>query len=198
MEKRFQLLKTAVEERLSGEVFANTDHALRVTGLALKLSEELECDREILVAAGLLHDIGVPLDKKQHYIAGVAPAEELLKKVGFPASKIAGVLHAIEAHSRYGGPAPQTNEAKAIYDADCIDFVGTIGLARGFYRSFVSGRTLNGSVGEIQSMVQNLIDTINAEQMFTVMGRTIRQQRLNYLNDYLTLFAAENSIKFKL
>lgn len=198
MEKRFQLLKEAVAERLAGEVFANLDHALRVTGLALKLSEELECDREILIAAGLLHDIGVAIDKKQHYIAGLAPAEELLKKVDFPADKIAGVLHAIEAHSRYGGPAPQTNEAKAIYDADCIDYIGAIGLARGFYRIFASGNTLNGSAQEIQSMVRKLIDTINAETMFTAMGRTLREQRITYLNNYLAAFETEQLISLKL
>jgi uncharacterized protein len=198
MEKKFQILKEAVEERLSGEVFANIDHALRVTGLALKLGEELGCDREILVAAGLLHDIGVPLDKKQHYMAAVIPAEELLKKVDFPVSKIDGVLHAIEAHSRYGGPDPQTNEAKVLYDADCLDFIGAIGLARGFYRIFASGRKLNGSVREIQSMVRNLIDTINTETMFTVMGRTMRQERLEYLNDYLLNFTKENGVQLDL
>jgi uncharacterized protein len=198
MEKKLQFLKEAVEERLSGELFANMDHALRVTGLALKLGEELECDREILVAAGLLHDIGVPLDKKQHYVAGVIPAKELLKKVGFPTAKIAGVLHAIEAHSRYGGPDPQTNEAKALYDADCIDFIGAIGLARGFYRNFASGKKLDGSVVEIQSMVRKLIDTISAEAMFTDMGRTIRQQRLAYLSGYLKTFVAENGVSFNL
>ncbi len=187
-------MKDAVAERVSGEVFANIGHALRVTGLALRLGEELECDREIVIAAGLLHDIGVPLDKNQHYLAGLAPAEELLREIDFPADKRAAVLHAIEAHSRYGGPAPRTNEAKVIYDADCIDFVGAIGLARGFYRNHVSGKKLSGSMEEVQSTVQGLIDTIGAEQMYTEAGRAIRRQRLAYLTDYIKVLEAENEM----
>jgi HD superfamily phosphodiesterase len=71
-----------------------------------------------------------------------AKASTLLAQAGFPADKLAAVAHAIEAHSFSANITPQTDEARIVQDADRMDALGAIGLARMFYTSGRMGRQL--------------------------------------------------------
>jgi uncharacterized protein len=66
-------------------------------------------------------------------------ARGILSQLGFTEDEIEPIAHVIEAHSRYGGPDPQTIEAKILQDADAVEYVGAIGLARAFPRTLESG-----------------------------------------------------------
>jgi len=63
---------------------------------------------------------------------GAARARELLKERGYPEAFIEAVAHCIEAHSFSGGVEPRTLEAKVVSDADKLDAMGAIGIARAF------------------------------------------------------------------
>jgi len=65
-------------------------------------------DMEILLTAALIHDIGLPIDPKKHYEAGLPKARVFLSELGFKEDEIKRILHVIEAHSRYVGPEPRT------------------------------------------------------------------------------------------
>ncbi|TGE07108.1 hydrolase, partial [Salmonella enterica subsp. enterica serovar Poona] len=63
----------------------------------------------------------------------------------FPAEKLAGICHAIEAHSFSANIAPTTPEAKIVQDADRLEALGAIGLARVFAVSGALGGALCGA-----------------------------------------------------
>jgi uncharacterized protein len=109
------------------------DHVLRVVALATRLAQAEGADREIVRTAGLLHDVarGRESDASDdHALLGAEMARRLL--AGQPEDKVAAVAHAIAAHRFRTGPEPQTVEARVLHDADKLDAIGAIGIARAF------------------------------------------------------------------
>jgi uncharacterized protein len=117
-------------------------HLLRVWRNALAIAaDEPECDRTVLTAAVILHDCvavekNSPLRSQASRLAADR-ARDILAALGWDGVRIALAAHAIEAHSFSAGIAPETVEARIVQDADRLDAVGAIGIARCFY---VAGR----------------------------------------------------------
>jgi uncharacterized protein len=109
------------------------DHVLRVLALAERLARIEGADPEIVRTATLLHDVARGHGDRMaadHAHAGAEFARRLLD--GHPAEKVEAVAHAIAAHRFRSGPAPQTLEAMVLHDADKLDAIGAIGVARAF------------------------------------------------------------------
>ena len=108
------------------------DHVLRVYQLAGRLAEAEGADLEIVQAAVLLHDADSPgANRLQHHHAAAGFAGEVLHREGWPEERIAAVQHAIRAHRfRDDAEQPQTLEAMILFDADKLDAIGAIGVAR--------------------------------------------------------------------
>lgn len=106
------------------------DHVLRVTALAERIAAAEGADVTIVRTAALLHDIGESQDRETHHLIGAARARELLAEQ--PAAFVDAVAHAIEAHRFRADPAPRTLEAQCLSDADKLDAIGAIGVARVF------------------------------------------------------------------
>ncbi|MDR3480152.1 MAG: HD domain-containing protein [Burkholderiaceae bacterium] len=122
-------------------------HLHRVWRLAQALLAEYpQADAMIVQAACYLHDlVNVPKDHPDRaqastLAAGLACAK--LERIGFPSEKLAGVAHAIEAHSFSASIAPTTIEARIVQDADRLDALGAVGLARLFYTAGRMGSAL--------------------------------------------------------
>ncbi|PTT33493.1 HD domain-containing protein [Pseudomonas sp. HMWF021] len=116
-------------------------HLQRVWHNARTLQAEEGGDLEVLLAAVLLHDCvsvekNSPLRSQASHLAA-EKAASVLAELDWPASKIAAVTHAIEAHSFSANITPLTLEAKIVQDADRLDSLGMLGVARTFY---VAGR----------------------------------------------------------
>lgn len=116
-------------------------HLQRVWHNVLTLQAEEGGDLEVLVAAVLLHD-GVAVEKNsplrsQASRLAAEKASAVLAEMNWPEEKIAAVAHAIEAHSFSANITPLTLEAKIVQDADRLDSLGMLGVARTFY---VAGR----------------------------------------------------------
>lgn len=123
------------------------DHVLRVLALAERLARKEGADLEIVWTATLLHDVARGHEDRMvadHAQAGAQIARRLLD--GHPAEKIEAVAHAIAAHRFRSGPAPQTLEAKVLHDADKLDAIGAIGVARAFAFGGHEGQRLWGEV----------------------------------------------------
>ena len=73
-----------VKSDLAEEPVASTDHIERMTTWCQQLRLEAGADVEVLVAGALLHDVGVVINRKRHYVVGRARAAEILKEVRFP------------------------------------------------------------------------------------------------------------------
>ena len=109
------------------------DHILRVLALAERLACAEGADLGIVRAATLLHDVARGRGDRliaDHAQAGAEIARQLL--VNHPPEKVEAVAHAIAAHRFRTGPAPQTLEARVLHDADKLDAIGAIGVARAF------------------------------------------------------------------
>lgn len=120
----------------------------------------------------------------------------------FPADRILAVEHAIEAHSFSAGIAPQTLEAKIVQDADRLEALGAIGLARVFAVSgslgvalfdaddpFADGRELNDRKFALDHFQTKLLRL--PETMQTAMGRELARHNANFLVQFMAKLSAE-------
>jgi len=115
-------------------------HVLRVLALAERMAEMEGADVEIVRTAALLHDIARDDSHEDHAQAGAERARLLL--AGHPLEKVEAVARAIAAHRFRSGPAPQTLEAKIVHDADKLDAIGAVGVARAFAYGGLNGQRL--------------------------------------------------------
>ncbi|KAE9639667.1 HD domain-containing protein [Pseudomonas sp. PB106] len=134
-----ELLPHALE--LSDDGAHDLAHLQRVWHNVCTLHEEEGGDLEVLLAAVLLHDC-VAIEKNSPLRAQASrlaadKASSVLTELNWPSAKIASVAHAIEAHSFSANITPLTLEAKIVQDADRLDSLGMLGVARTFY---VAGR----------------------------------------------------------
>ena len=119
------------------------DHVRRVLALAERLAREENADLEIVRAATLLHDVARGQGDRlvaDHAHAGAEFARQVL--AGHPPEKVEAVAHAVAAHRFRSGPAPQTLEARVLHDADKLDAIGAIGVARAFAFGGYEGQRL--------------------------------------------------------
>lgn len=111
-------------------------HLRRVWTNARTLALGTEAALDILQAAAFLHDLVNPpkssADRGQASTRSAEAASRFLATTDFPAQHIPAVAHAIAAHSFSAGIPPETLEAKILQDADRLDALGAIGLARMF------------------------------------------------------------------
>ncbi|MEX0649058.1 MAG: HD domain-containing protein [Balneolaceae bacterium] len=121
-------------------------HIERVVKTAIELSVGEKADIEIIEAAAWLHDcVILPKDYPERNKASVLAAEKAVKYLSdttFPEHKLKDVAHAIESHSFSAGITPETVEAKIVQDADRLDALGAIGIARCFTVSGQLGRLI--------------------------------------------------------
>ncbi len=116
------------------------DHVLRVTALAERLALAEGADLAIVRTAALLHDAGESAGRADHHLRGAAMAREIL--AGQPPAFVEAVAHAIEAHRFRADPAPRTLEAQVLSDADKLDAIGAVGIARAFAYAGARGTPL--------------------------------------------------------
>jgi uncharacterized protein len=121
----------------NGDGAHDPSHLTRVWRNATAIQAEEGGDLEILAAAVLLHDcVHVPKNAPERASASrlaAAQARSVLEELQWPTDRIDAVVHAIESHSYSGGVAPMTLEACTLRDADRLDAIGMIGVARCFY-----------------------------------------------------------------
>jgi len=119
-------------------------HIRRVVVMALKLALEERADPMIVLPAAYFHDfVNVPKSDPRRAQASVLSAEaalQYLRLVGYPSRYLSAIGHAIAAHSFSAGIPCETVEAMVVQDADRLDSLGAIGVARCVSTSALMGR----------------------------------------------------------
>lgn len=188
------------------------DHILRVYYLAEKIAQAEGADLEIVRAASLLHDSkgSIPTgdggERMEHQIASAEYAAEVLKAEGWPSERIRAVQHAIRAHRfRHAGERPETLEAQCLFDADKLDALGAIGVARVIAFSTQAGQPLwvepseqflttgEKMMGEPHSAYHEYLYKLSKikDQMFTYTGRKLAIERSTFMQTYFSQLNAE-------
>ncbi len=111
------------------------DHIYRVLYQALRIAKtEENVDYDVLITACLLHDVGRKEQfadpKVCHAMAGAEKAYRFLMDNGFDKEFAEKIRHCIQTHRYRESNQPQSLEAKILFDADKLDVVGAMGIAR--------------------------------------------------------------------
>lgn len=136
--KQYQKLIHIVENKLSCSIH-NMDHVYRVYNTCLAIAEkEKSVNLDVLIPAVLLHDIARIEESKDktgtidHAELGSKMAREILENLKYDSDIIRKITHCISTHRFRSNNEPQTLEAKILFDADKLDAIGAIGLARSY------------------------------------------------------------------
>lgn len=182
------------------------NHIKRVVKNAKIICSEEGADIWIVTAAAWLHDCVTlpknhPDNNKASQMAG-ALAVDFLSQHGFPKDKLDSVKHAIEAHSYSARINPTTIEAQVVQDADRLDGLGAIGIARCF---MVAGKLDNKIYGEQDPFCENRMPDSKyaavdhfyeklfktAESLKTHAAKAMAKQRIDFMQAYLTQMSDE-------
>jgi uncharacterized protein len=173
------------------------------------LAAHPQADALVVMAGCYLHDlVNLPKNHPQRALASrqsAAAARVALAGAAFPSALIDAVAHAIEAHSFSAALPAQTIEAKIVQDADRLDALGAIGLARLFYIAGQMNTALahpDDPLGAARPLDDRryALDHIAVKlarlpaMMQTEAGRVLGEQRLAQLTAYRAAFASEWSL----
>lgn len=187
------------------------DHVLRVKKTALELANREMARIEIVLPSTILHD-SLPMDKfsKGRQDASAISARNsiaLLKEWEYPEELHEEIYHAILCHSYSSGIEPQTLEAKVVQDADRLDALGAIGIARSMAVGFSHGNPLydlNAPFPETRKAndLLNILDhfyikLFNLPKTFhTESARKLAQNRIEIMENYLRALANEIGVEY--
>lgn len=183
----------AVRQDLADEPVASFDHVERMTTWCQKLGPAEGVDMDTLVIGALVHDIGVLVNRKNHYIAGREKASEILKDAGVPQEQIDAALEVMETHSRYGGPTPRSIEAKVGQDSDALEYIGAIGIIRMVVRGMTDG-SFNGRASDFPAYMRSILAKVE-NTFHTRQAGEIGAARLAFMEQFLEQM--EKELKFE-
>lgn len=211
-------LEKLMYEALAQEEFKDAshdyDHLLRVMSLAETIQTHEGGDLPTLWAAVAFHDIGQERERLHggdHAQIGAEMAANLLSNTAFPQDRIGAVQQAIQDHRMTGGKTPRSLEGRILYDADKIDCLGAIGIARLFC---ITGRYNQKIYSTVPPEVSQPVDPLLVRQlrrrpdyspsvefellfgnmpqrMTTATGRDMAQERFDYMRSFFTRLRQE-------
>ena len=179
--------KRYIQELFAGNSDGHgADHTLRVYENAMRIAEgEPEADREIVALAALLHDAD---DGKLFSTRNNANARAFLEGCNMTEERINRICETINAvsFSKNRGQRPETTEGKIVQDADRLDAIGAIGIARTFAFGGSHGRSLASSIDHFHEKLLLLRDLMNTDR-----GRKMAEERHAFMEAFLREWESE-------
>lgn len=175
-------------------------HIHRVVTNARRLTTAEGADWLVVMPAAWLHDcVIVPKSSPNRKLASIIAARQAvawLEEHEWPHGRLDEIAHAIEAHSFSAGILPRTLEAKVVQDADRLDALGAVGLARTlmlggelrreFYAAvdpFCESRPADDSIYTLDHLYAKLLTL--EDTMQTASGKAEARQRTVFLRSFL-------------
>lgn len=181
-------------------------HFERVVKVAALLAKEEGAEWWVVEPAAWLHDLVIvpkssPLRAQASRLSAEA-AIQFLREERYPEEYFALIAHAIEAHSFSAGVAPQTLEARVVQDADRLDALGAVGIARCFVTAGILQRPLYAESDPFCDSrepddLKYTLDHFERKllrlpaMMATEAGRREGERRARVMRDYLAAFRLE-------
>ncbi|MFL6394242.1 MAG: HD domain-containing protein [Nitrososphaeraceae archaeon] len=184
-------------------------HISRVYKNAELISKQEESvDLDIVLAAALLHDLVVYPKGSSKTINSADDSAEIAKKIlleykNYPREKIEKVADAIRTHSYSKRLVPQTLEGKILQDADRLDAIGAVGIARTFSVGGSENRSLYNPTDAFCETERQLDDTqwtldhikkklmILKNSMHTKTAKKIAEERTEFMELFLNQLRKE-------
>jgi uncharacterized protein len=174
-------------------------HAWRVFDLATTIAEAEGADVEVVGAAALTHDVHRVVDGTGfvHPEETLDEVRAVLERAGFPEETLDAVLHCVAVHDEYEfrGEAVRadTLEAEVLRDADNLDAMGAVGVARCFAFTGVHGNPLWDPSGDDYSGLGHFRDKLLRlpDEMHTETARDIAADRHAFLAEFVERFERE-------
>lgn len=183
-------------------------HLRRVWMSAQRIMAGSAADPLVVLTACYFHDVvNLAKNHPDRHLASTFAAREterILREnfADFPERLIAPVAHAVKAHSFSAAIAPETLEARIVQDADRLESMGAIGLARLFYTSgalsrplfnsddpLAKNRPLDDTRWALDHFQQKLLRL--PETMQTSRGRALAQHNADFLVRFMAKLCAE-------
>mgnify|MGYP001613647147 FL=1 len=194
------LLKQEVHDLMINDSAHDFDHIMRVFKNAQNICKKENANEKLVLSAVLLHDIvSYPKSDKRSKSSSIKSAEEskkILKKFNFTKEEIQIISDAIRDHSFSRNKIPVTLEGKILQDADRLDAIGAIGIARVFAVSgsekrpfynvkdpFCKNRTPNDEIWTLDHFYRKLLKLESL--MNTKSGKIEAKKRTKVLKDFL-------------
>ena len=156
------------------------DHTMRVYQNALNISKHYDlCDLEIISLAALLHDVD---DHKLFNTINNANARYFLSRENMDNDRIELICNIINSvsFSKNKGKHPESLEGKIVQDADRLDAMGAIGIARTFAYGGKCGRDMDSSVNHFHEKLLLLKDLMNTKE-----AKEIAENRHRFMEQFL-------------
>ncbi len=138
----FSRAEAFIRRRFSGDAGGHdAEHSLRVCRTAVRICDAEGGDANVVRLAALLHDV----DDRKLFGTGSHAAEDFMRSEGISEDIIASVVSIISQISFKGTDSmvPDTLEGRIVQDADRLDAIGAIGIARAFAYGGSKGRRMH-------------------------------------------------------
>ncbi len=141
----------------------NWDHTLRVRRLCERIGAAEAVDMDVLLVSAYLHDIARSHQDDSngavcHAEKGAQLAAAIVNKLPLTAGQKDNILHCIRSHRFRGSHKPRTPEARVLFDADKLDAIGAVGVARAFLFAGEVGARLHREDANIEATRPYTID----------------------------------------
>jgi uncharacterized protein len=183
------------------------EHTLRVFRLCRRIAAAEGADIAVVCTAALLHDIGrshqdVSNGAVCHAGRGAQLAAEIVAGLPLTKPQKENVIHCIRSHRFRGEQPPETLEARVLYDADKLDAIGAVGVARAYlFAGEVGARLHNPDVRIEETRPYTREDTGYREyrvklrfikdRMLTPTGRKLARARHRFMEAFFKRFMLE-------
>ena len=187
------------------------DHTLRVLKLCDMIGPVENADMTVLRAAAYLHDIGRGLQDASngticHAEKGAQMAGPIVEALPLSERQKHNIIHCIRSHRFRNQHKPATTEARVLFDADKLDAIGAVGVARAFlFAGEVGARLHNPDLDAENARPYSVDDTGYREfkvklrkikdRMLTAEGRKWARERHAFMEDFFNRFLAEHKGK---